>query len=69
MRERNAELFNDSYERCMRRPGFIDRFYEILMASSQEVADKFAHTDFRKQKRLLKASLCMLMLTSDPPPK
>jgi hemoglobin-like flavoprotein len=66
---RDAELFNDSYERCMRRPGFLERFYKIFTASSEEVAAKFAHTDFQKQKRLLKVSLYMLMLTSDPPPE
>jgi hemoglobin-like flavoprotein len=69
MSERDAELFNDSYERCMRRPGFLERFYEIFIASSEEVAAKFAHTDFRKQRKLLKVSLYMLMSASDPPPE
>lgn len=70
MSEREIELFNDSYERCMRRPGFLERFYEIFMASSEEVVAKFAHTNFKKQVRVLKVSLYMLMSaagTSLPP--
>ena len=33
------------------RPGFLDRFYELFMASSEEVAKKFADTDLKKQTR------------------
>ncbi len=61
MSERDAELFNDSYERCLSRPGFLERFYEIFMASSEEIAAKFARTDFKKQRRALRVSLYLLM--------
>jgi len=61
MHERDSELFNDSYERCMRQSGFLERFYEIFVASSDEVAAKFVRTDFQKQVRMLKVSLYMLM--------
>ena len=35
---------------------FTERFYEIFLASSPKVAEKFSTTDFRKQKRALRAS-------------
>ena len=65
MAERDVELFNDSLERCTGRPGFLDRFYELFMASSEEVAAKFKHTDFRKQKKALRVSLYKMMLVRE----
>ena len=65
--DRDNKLFNNSFERCMhnaRPPGFLDRFYEIFIASSLEVAQKFLKTDFQHQVRALKASLCYLMMAS-----
>ena len=47
------ELFNDSLDRCLRRGGFFERFYELFLASSAEVRDKFLGTDFRRQRRML----------------
>jgi hemoglobin-like flavoprotein len=67
--ELDCELFNDSYRRCLRKPGFLDRFYEIFIASSPEIAEKFQHTDFRKQTAALKASLFILMLSSTRTPE
>ncbi len=60
-----AELFNDSLERCTANSEFMDRFYDLFLASSREVAEKFRHTDFPRQKRMLKASLYMMILTGD----
>ena len=65
MSEQDVELFNDSLERCTRTSGFLDRFYELFMASSEEVAEKFKHTDFRKQKRALRTSLYVMMLVNE----
>ncbi|HVW00537.1 MAG TPA: globin [Planctomycetaceae bacterium] len=59
-----ADLFNSSLERCLRTPGFLDQFYELFLASSDEVAEKFKHTDFARQRKILKGSLYMLMLAS-----
>ena len=64
MDAKDAELFNDSLGRCSRTPEFLDRFYELFLASSDEVAGKFAHTDFRVQVRMLKGSLYLMMLAS-----
>lgn len=49
-------LFHDSLDRCNASPRFLERFYEMFLASSPEVAAKFAHTDFRKQRRALMAA-------------
>ena len=66
MNETDVELFNDSLDRCSGRPGFLDRFYELFLASSDEVAKKFERTDFRKQTRVLKASLYIMMMAERP---
>ena len=65
MNEREIELFNDSLERCTGASGFLDRFYELFVASSEEVAQKFKHTDFQKQKRALRISLYMMMQATE----
>ena len=64
MNERDVELFNDSIERCSCRPDFLRRFYMLFLASSDTVAKKFERTDLRKQARLLKTSLYIMMLAS-----
>ncbi len=50
-----------SYDRCSADDTFFDTFYNIFLAKSLEIAQKFAHTDFRKQKQLIKASLVMMI--------
>ena len=64
MTNRDIELFNDSLQRCTTRPGFLERFYEIFAASSEEVAEKFKRTNFQKQAILLKASLYLMVLAA-----
>lgn len=55
------EIFNDSYQRCLAKEDFLDRFYANYIASNKVVAQKFAHTDLKKQKAMLRASLHMIM--------
>jgi hypothetical protein len=55
------EIFNDSYERCLSQGGFLDKFYDRYIAADQTVARKFANTDLEKQKRMLDASLHMIL--------
>ncbi len=50
MIEHDIALLNDSFERCTARSRFLDRFYDLFLASSKEVAEKFSRTDFRKQR-------------------
>ena len=64
MDEKDLELFNDSIERCSLKPEFLSRFYALFIASSDEVAKKFARTDLKKQARILKVSLYILMMAS-----
>ena len=61
MNETEIELFNDSLARCLRDGRFFQRFYEIFLASSEEVREKFRATDFRKQRRMLQTSFYMLV--------
>ena len=54
-------IFNDSLERCLRGGDFFQQFYEIFLAASPEVREKFSGTDFRKQRRMLQTSFYMLV--------
>ena len=51
------EAYDASLRRCSARRGFLDRFYLRFMASSPQVREKFAETDFVRQKTALSASL------------
>jgi hemoglobin-like flavoprotein len=64
MKEKDLEIFNESLDQCMKDPRFLDRFYELFLASTPEVAEKFKNTDMLRQKRILKTSLYMLMLAA-----
>jgi len=58
---KELELFNDSLEECLADPGFLSRFYDIFLAKSPQIREKFSATDFRHQTRALKASLMLLV--------
>jgi hemoglobin-like flavoprotein len=62
--EEDIGLFNDSLQRCYGKSGFIDRFYSLFLASSDEVAKKFQYTDFKRQRHLLASSLYFMMAAS-----
>ena len=55
------DIFQQSYQRCARESVFMDLFYERFLYSSDEVAKKFANTEFRRQKAIVVQSLHMLM--------
>jgi hemoglobin-like flavoprotein len=69
LNERDIELFNDSLERCTSGRRFLDRFYELFVSSSAEVAAKFANTDFRVQKAAVKVSFYMIMSSIEQKPE
>ena len=46
-----------SLNRSLANSGFIDKFYEIFIASNAEIRQMFAHTDFDKQHKLLRKAL------------
>ena len=49
--------FLDSLERCARSKEFIPTFYANFMSSSEEVREKFLHTNFDRQNSMLLNSL------------
>ena len=67
------KTYQDSLERCSANPRFYERFYEIFLASSPKIAEKFAHTDFVRQRAALNASLHKMVLAvgdeTGPPEK
>ena len=46
-----------SYGRCLRDKNFIERFYEVFMASHPEIPGMFANTDFQKQRLALRRGI------------
>ena len=64
-----ARIFNDALDRCLQRGDFLDRFYEIFLAADPRVARKFQGTDFSRQKRMLTASLYVIMTVDDERPQ
>lgn len=65
MDEKILGVFDASLSRCNIAPQFLDRFYERFLASSPKVREKFANTNFVRQKRALRASLQILSLVAD----
>lgn len=59
--ERAKEVFADSLKRSA-AAGLVERFYELFLAASPEVAKKFEATDFAHQRHVLRSSLFLLML-------
>ena len=55
-----AGQFNESFERCVNDPLFLDRFYEIFLASSDEVNLMFRNTDMETQKVMLLSSMAYM---------
>ena len=48
--------FEASLERCSTDSGFLDMFYGNFLSSSPKVREKFAGTNFERQKQMLRAS-------------
>jgi hemoglobin-like flavoprotein len=54
----------DSLSRCIQSPEFLDRFYQLFMDSSADVREKFAKTDFDRQKKMLQDSLFVMLVSA-----
>ena len=50
-----------SYHRCRAEDSFFDTFYDIFLSKSPVIAKKFAHTDFKHQKLMLRESLLEML--------
>jgi hemoglobin-like flavoprotein len=59
--DRTLQTFEASLARCNANPAFLDRFYAIFLASSPKVREKFAQTDFARQKAALQASFTAML--------
>ena len=53
-----------SFDRCEAAGDFAATFYEVFLSSSAEIALLFAGTDFEQQRRLLRATV-YIMVTRD----
>ena len=65
MEERLLGIVDSSLQRCTREPRFFDRFYERFLAASPKVRERFAQTNFVRQKRALRGSLWMMLLAAE----
>ena len=61
----DGEIFRASLKRCLADNDFLHDFYELLMASSPEVREKFKDTDFPRQTRVLADSLYLMSVASE----
>jgi hemoglobin-like flavoprotein len=60
------DMVDQSLQRCFCAGSrFIDGFYERFLESSPTVREKFARTDFGRQKRHLRASLWMMLMAAE----
>ena len=53
--------FEASLERCSADPDFLDIFYGNFLGSSPKVREKFAGTDFDRQKAALRSSFDVVL--------
>lgn len=61
MDDATIQIFGDSLERCTANPDFLDLFYELFLASSPKVREKFGTTDFARQKEMLQSSFSLML--------
>jgi hypothetical protein len=62
-----SEVFITSLKRCLASPEFLLDFYGFFMDSSEEVRQKFANTDFKRQVRVLADSFWAISVAAQGP--
>jgi hemoglobin-like flavoprotein len=69
--ENELSELNSSFERCIGQPRFLQIFYDKFISASPQISEKFADTDMRLQRKMLKSSLyfCLLAVSGDPEAK
>jgi hemoglobin-like flavoprotein len=60
MASADGDVFRASLKRCLRTPDFLHDFYELFMASDEEIRRKFRDTEFPRQTRMLADSLYLM---------
>lgn len=68
MESEALQAFHASLDRVLANPDFIELFYRNFFEAHPDVAEYFTHTDMRKQKRKLGASLTILTELHDGNP-
>ena len=53
----NYDDLQQSYGRCLRAGGFIERFYELFLGRHPDIAAMFEKTDFQKQRMALRRGI------------
>lgn len=66
--QNDTELVNDSLERCNRRGGFFNAFYERFISASPEIADRFDGVNIKAQGKALRLAFYLLLRTIDGDP-
>ncbi|MBK8817090.1 MAG: hypothetical protein IPN42_16990 [Methylococcaceae bacterium] len=64
---KNIEIVKESMQRCLRKPDFMDKFYDEFLKSA-EVQEKFKNTNMTMQKVILKSSLHLMLATAKGTP-
>ena len=59
---KDVDLVKQSLQRCLKNSTFLDRFYELFLASSPEVKEKLKNTSLQRQTIMLKGSLHIMLL-------
>lgn len=59
-----VESFVASLKRCLAQSDFLLHFYGLFMDSSEEVREKFKHTDFERQTKVLADSLWVMSVVA-----
>lgn len=59
-------IAEESYRRCQGEP-FFQAFYKRLLSTDAPIQDKFEHTDFDRQNRLLQHGIGLLFIFAKRP--
>ena len=54
-----------SYGRCLANGDVIQTFYNNFLMTSDQVTEKFKHTDFESQKKLLRHGINLMIMYAD----
>src|SRR5215468_3350694 len=60
----SIDVFQESLKRCLVTPDFLHDFYEMFMASADEVRQKFRKTDFPRQTRVVADTLFLMAVAA-----
>ena len=62
-----VETFRESVKRCLARPEFMKDFYDLFLASSDEVREKFRNTNLEQQRQMVADSLYLMAVAGQSP--